>query len=68
MTKIIAGLVLLTIGLWAIVSWWSFVWYIIRGLATILLILGGLTLIGSGINDTGRKSKKQNRIYPFSFY
>jgi len=55
MNKIIAGLVVLAIGLWAIVSWWWFIWDIIRGLIAVLFVLAGLTLIGLGLKNTGRK-------------
>jgi len=55
MNKIIAGLVLLAIGLWAIVSWWWFIWDIIRGLIAILFVLSGLTLLGLGAKNSSRK-------------
>jgi len=55
MNKIIAGLVLLAIGLWAIVSWWWFIWDIIRGLIAILFVLAGLTLLGLGAKNSSRK-------------
>ena len=68
MLKIIAGLVILTMGLWAVVSWWWFIWDIIRGLIAILFILGGLTLIRLGIKNRGRKPQKQNRKHYVSLY
>jgi len=55
MNKIIAGLVIFAMGLWAMVSWWWFIWDIIRALIAILLVLGGLTLIGLGAKNSGRK-------------
>ncbi|MBA7465661.1 hypothetical protein ES705_02314 [subsurface metagenome] len=55
MNKIIAGLVVLAIGLWAIVSWWWFIWDIIRGVIAVLFVLAGLTLIGLGLKNTGKK-------------
>jgi len=55
MNKIIAGLVLLAIGLWAIVSWWWFIWDIIKGLIAIFFVLGGLTLLGLGAKNSSRK-------------
>lgn len=55
MNKIIAGLVVLAIGLWAIVSWWWFIWDIIRGVIAVLFVLAGLTLIGLGMKNTGKK-------------
>jgi len=68
MIRIIAGLAIFALGLWAIVSWWCFIWVIIRGLIAILFILGGLTLIRLGIRDRGRKPQKQNRKYYVSLY
>lgn len=55
MNKIIAGLVVLAIGFWAVVSWWWFIWDIIRAVIAIIFVLGGLTLIGLGLKNTGRK-------------
>ena len=55
MNKIITGLVVLAIGLWAIVSWWWFIWDIIRGVIAVLFVLAGLTLIGLGMKNTGKK-------------
>ncbi|HUW23502.1 MAG TPA: hypothetical protein VMW39_05680 [bacterium] len=55
MNKIITGLVVLAIGLWAIVSWWWFIWDIIRGVIAVLFVLAGLTLIGLGLKNTGKK-------------
>jgi len=56
MNKIIAGLVVLAIGLWAVVSWWWFIVDIVRGLIAILLVLAGLTLIGLGMKNSSKKS------------
>jgi len=55
MNKIIAGLIVLAVGLWAVVSWWWFVWDIIKGLIAILFVLGGLTLLGLGAKNSSRK-------------
>jgi hypothetical protein len=55
MNKIIAGLVVLAIGLWAIVSWWWFIWDIIRAVIAVLFVLAGLTLIGLGLKNIGKK-------------
>jgi len=55
MNKVIAGLIILAIGLWAVVSWWWFIWDIIRGLIAILFVLGGLTLLGLGAKNSSRK-------------
>lgn len=55
MNKIIGGLILLALGLWASVSWWWFLWDILKGLAAILLLLSGLALIGVGVKNTSQK-------------
>jgi hypothetical protein len=52
MSKLIIGLVIFAVGLWAAVSWWWFVLDIIKGLVAIFLLLAGLSLIGLGVKDT----------------
>ena len=59
MNKIIAGLVILAIGLWATVTWWWFVWDILRGLISVLLVIAGLTLIGLGARNTAAKTTEE---------
>jgi len=54
MNRIIAGLVVLAIGLWSVVSWWWFIWDIIKGLVAILFVFVGLTLIGLGLKNSRR--------------
>ena len=56
MNKIIAGLVILAIGIWAAVSWWWFLLDIIKGLLVILLMFGGLTLICLGLKNTAKSA------------
>ncbi len=51
MNKIIAGLVILAIGIWAIASWWWFIIDIIKGVIAILLVFSGLTLVSLGIKN-----------------
>ena len=58
MNKIITGLVIFAIGLWAVVSWWWFIWDIVRGLLAIFLIFGGLTMIGLGFKVNGKKPQE----------
>ncbi|MDH5662061.1 MAG: YdgA family protein [Elusimicrobiota bacterium] len=55
MNKIIAGLVVLAIGLWAVASWWWFLWDIIRGVMAILFVFSGVTLIGLGLKNSSKK-------------
>jgi len=52
MNKIIAGLIILAVGMWAAVTWWWFLLDILKGLAAIILVLGGFTLIALGIKGT----------------
>ena len=52
MNKIIVGLVILAIGMWAAVTWWWFLLDILKGLVAIILVLGGLTLIALGLKNT----------------
>jgi hypothetical protein len=55
MNKIIAGLVILAIGIWATASWWWFIIDIIKGVIAIFFVLGGLTLVSLGVkNVTGK--------------
>lgn len=49
--KIIAGLIVTAIGIWAMVSWWWFVTDVIKGLTAISLVFIGLIVIGLGLKD-----------------
>ncbi len=51
MDKVIAGLIVTAIGIWAMVSWWWFVTDVIKGLTAISLVLIGLIVIGLGMKD-----------------
>ncbi len=50
--KVIAGLIVTAIGIWAVVSWWWFVMDVIKGLTAISLVLTGLIVIGLGLKDS----------------
>ncbi len=52
MDKIIAGLVLTALGIWAGVAWWWFLCDILKGLAVIILFIAGLLLIGCGVRGS----------------
>jgi hypothetical protein len=57
MTHIIIGLILFLLGLWGIVAnWYSFV-DLVWVLLPMLLILGGIVAIISGINNFSKTSK-----------
>ncbi len=49
--KIIAGLIVTAIGIWAMVSWWWFVMDVVKGLTAISIVLAGLIVIGLGLKD-----------------
>ncbi len=55
MDKVIAGLIVTAIGIWAMVSWWWFVTDVIKGLTAISLVLIGLIVIGLGLKDGAGK-------------
>ena len=40
--KVILGLVLLILGIWAIVGWWPQVWTVIRGCIGLFLVLAAI--------------------------
>ena len=54
MNKIAVGLVLLALALWGAVSWWWFLWDVIKGLAVVLLFMSGLLMIGLGVRGAAR--------------
>lgn len=58
MKKIIIGVVISAVGLWATVSWWWFVVDVIKALFAILLLLIGLTLIGMGLRSIVKERAK----------
>ena len=51
MDKVIAGLVVTAIGIWAMVSWWWFVMDVVKGLTAIFIVIAGLTVVGLGVKD-----------------
>jgi hypothetical protein len=53
MNKIAAGLVLLALALWGAVSWWWFLFDVLKGLVVVLLFLAGLLLVGLGVRGVG---------------
>ncbi len=57
MDRVIAGLIALAIGVWAVVSWWWFVTDVLKGLAAICLVLAGIVLIGLGVKDTSEAAE-----------
>jgi len=43
--KVVAGLVLVTLGLWAIIGWWSSLAVVFKGCIGLFLVLAGLIII-----------------------
>jgi hypothetical protein len=54
MNKIIVGLILLGLGVWAGASWWWFLWDVIKGMAVVGMFGVGLVLIGLGAMNLNR--------------
>ena len=48
--KVVLGLVLVTLGIWAIMSWWSCLVSIFKGCIGLFLILAGLVTIAIAKN------------------
>ena len=53
MNKVAVGLVALALGIWGMVSWWWFLWDVLKGVAVIGLVVSGLLLVGLGLKDVG---------------
>lgn len=51
MDRVIAGLIALAIGIWAVVSWWWFVTDVLKGLVALCLVGAGVILVGLGVKD-----------------
>ena len=49
MPHIIIGLVLVVLGVFGIISWWTDFGLVLRGLVPFLFLIGGLVAIGSGL-------------------
>ena len=43
--KIVVGIILITIGIWAVIGWWKPLWTVFKGGIGILLILAGVVTI-----------------------
>ncbi|MCB4756632.1 MAG: hypothetical protein LHV69_06320 [Elusimicrobia bacterium] len=62
MNKVATGLVLLAVSLWGAVSWWWFLWDVIKGLMVVVLFLAGLALIGLGLRHMGQPQPAKNGV------
>lgn len=61
MNRLIAGLIIFVIGLWATYSWWWFISDIIKGLFAIGMLVVGLILIGMGIRNFSAETAEMGR-------
>ena len=70
MNKVAIGLVFLVLGIWGLVSWWWFLWDVLKGVSVIAFIAAGLLLVGMGVKDVGavpgtaEKPRKKQRPVP----
>ena len=53
MNKVAMGLVFLALAVWGGVSWWWFLWDVIKGVAVLALFAAGMLLVGLGVKDIG---------------
>ena len=49
MLHVVIGLVLLVLGVFGIISWWTDFGLVLRGLVPFLFLIAGLIAIGSGL-------------------
>ena len=49
MPHIVVGLILVVLGAFGIITWWIDFGLVLRGLIPLLLLIGGLVAIGSGL-------------------
>ncbi len=52
MIHLIAGVIFLVLGAWAIIGWWGDFGAFLRGLVPLLLVLVGLAAIGAALRKT----------------
>lgn len=64
MNKVTVGLVFLALGVWGSISWWWFIWDIIKGVAVLILLIAGLLLIGLGVKNIGEPVPAPARSRP----
>lgn len=59
MRHLIAGLILLALGAWGIITWWDEFGDVLRGVIPFLLAVVGLAAIGSGFQRTMDEARQQ---------
>jgi hypothetical protein len=62
MNKIIVGLILLGLSVWAGASWWWFLWDVVKGMAVVGLFGVGLILIGMGAMNLNKAVSVKPKI------
>lgn len=60
MLHVIAGVVMLILGLLGVVSWWADFGAVLRGLIPLLLLIGGLTAMASGLSRRGTANSSKD--------
>ena len=60
MRHLIAGLILLVLGAWGIIAWWTAFGQILRGLVPLFLILLGLTAVGAAYQKATRRAEHED--------
>jgi hypothetical protein len=58
MNKVAMGLVFLALAIWGGVSWWWFLWDVLKGVLVLGLFASGLILVGLGVKDIGGSAAK----------
>ena len=59
MTHIIGGIIAALLGVMGVIGWWDDFGGFLRGCLPLLLLVGGLVAIGTGMQPTkGKKSKE----------
>jgi hypothetical protein len=55
-SHVIGGLIALVLGIFGIISWWYDFGLVLRGLVPLLLVVGGLIAIGSGLSKASSRA------------
>ena len=61
MSHLIMGLIALVLGVWGIIEWWVEFGAFFRGLIPMLLVLGGLAAVGSGLKKQSKEMEAEEQ-------